>query len=88
MALRAAELCAPPADAFLRGQITEPEFAAMYARAWHSEFDRRLRIGRFLQAALNRSLLADALIGLGRITPFLTDYLVSATRGSAMSRLA
>lgn len=51
MALRSAEFCAPLADSFLRQGISEAELATAYSQRWHSEFDRRLRIGRLLQSA-------------------------------------
>lgn len=88
MALRAAELCAPPADAYLRGRVSRVELADAYSRAWHSEFDRRLRVGRLLQTALTRPVLAGALMGVGRALPPLVSYLVHTTRGTTHDRAA
>ncbi|MEZ4727195.1 MAG: FAD-dependent oxidoreductase [Caldilineaceae bacterium] len=82
MALRSAELCAPLADAFLRGQLTLDAWAAAYQTRWHDEFDQRVRTGRRLQRLLSLPLLADALVGLGRLAPPLATYFVNATRGS------
>ncbi len=88
MALRGAELCAPLADAFLRGQIPQSELARLYARAWHAEFDPRLRIGRLLQSALGQPKLANLLLGVGRAAPLLVRYLVDATRGPSPVHVA
>lgn len=82
MALRSAELCVPLAAAFLRGELTLADWAAAYQRHWHEEFDQRVRTGRRLQRLLSLPVLADALVGLGRLAPPLATYFVNATRGS------
>lgn len=82
MALRSAQLCAPLADDFLQGKISLEQWAAAYQQGWQTEFSRRVRVGRWLQSALALPLLADGLIGLGRIVPPLATYFVHATRGS------
>lgn len=87
MALRSAQLCAPLADDFLQGKIALEEWAAAYQQGWQSEFSRRVRVGRWLQSALALPLLADGLIGLGRIVPPLATYFVHATRGSLPKEL-
>ena len=81
MALSASELCVPLADAFLCGQISRTEWAQSYSSAWHNEFTRRIQVGRLLQDALAKPLLADLLIGIGRFAPPLTSSLFAATRG-------
>jgi flavin-dependent dehydrogenase len=80
MALRSAELCAPLAHNFLQGQLSLADWQAAYQASWHAEFDQPVRVGRTLQAMLNLPLLADALIGLGRLAPPLVTVLVQATR--------
>ncbi len=82
MALRSAELCAPLADAFLREELALAEWATYYQQTWQSEFNRRVRTGRFLQQMLAVPLLAEAMIGLGRVAPPLASYFVKATRGA------
>lgn len=81
MALRSAELCAPLADAFLRGALSLPSWAAHYRQQWHAEFNQRLRMGQLLQKVLSVPLLADWAIGAGRLVPGLGNYLVRVTRG-------
>ena len=82
MALRSATLCAPLADAFLRGAIDRATWEQRYRHAWHREFDGRLRVGRSLQSLLSRGPLAEGLLGVGRLVPPLADYMVRATRGA------
>jgi flavin-dependent dehydrogenase len=80
IALRSAELCAPLAHNFLQGQLSLADWQVGYQASWHAEFDQPVRVGRYLQAMLNLPLLADALIGLGRLAPPLVTALVQATR--------
>lgn len=87
MALRSAELCAPLADAFLRQELSLDEWATQYKAAWQSEFNRRVRTGRFLQQMLAVPLLSEAMIGLGRVVPPLAAYFVNATRGAFPQQL-
>jgi flavin-dependent dehydrogenase len=81
MALRSAELCAPLADAYLRGTLSLTDWAKTYQQAWHAEFDRRLAIGRLLQRVLSMPGGAEGLLWLGRSIPGLANYFVRATRG-------
>jgi flavin-dependent dehydrogenase len=81
MALRSAELCAPLADAYLRGALSLAGWAEQYCRLWQGEFAGRLRTGRALEWALGQPLLANGLICLGQVAPPLASYLVQATRG-------
>ncbi len=86
MALSSAELCAPLADAFLRGNLSLAGWAEAYSRVWQAEFNRRLRLGRSLQSLLSTPLVGEALVGLGRWLPGLADYMVRATRGDVSAK--
>nr|PZN34249.1 MAG: monooxygenase [Chloroflexota bacterium] len=81
MALRAAELCAPLADALLGGRITLGAWEAAYRSAWRREFGPRLRAARVLQAALVRPPLAELCLRAGALVPPLARAVVHATRG-------
>ena len=80
MALRGAEMCAPLAHDFLRGDRTLESWEAAYSAAWHHEFDRPVRVGRRLQALLGMPGLGSALLGIGAIVRPLPAWLVRATR--------
>lgn len=82
MALRSAEICVPLADAYLRGACTMTAWRDRYSERWHAEFDSRLRIARWLQKLLGHTPIADALIPLGRVAPWLADSVVRSTRGT------
>jgi menaquinone-9 beta-reductase len=80
MALRAAERCAPLAHEFLRGERSLESWEASYRAAWHREFDRPIRVGRWLQSLLGMPGLGDLLLGVGVLLPPLSARLVRATR--------
>jgi flavin-dependent dehydrogenase len=82
MALRSAMLCAPLADAFMRGKLTLAAWEQAYTAAWQDEFRQRLRLGRWLQGLLGQRGVRDVLIGLGQRLPAMADYLMQATRGA------
>jgi flavin-dependent dehydrogenase len=82
MALRSAELCAPLVHDFLVGKRSLAEWQAAYTKAWHREFDGRLRVGRSLQWLLDQPTLASGLILVGNLVPGLARSLVRATRGA------
>lgn len=82
MALRSAVLCAPLADAFMRGQLTLAAWEQAYTSVWQDEFRQRLRLGRWLQSLLGQPVVRDVLLGLGQRLPAVADYLLQATRGS------
>jgi len=80
MALRGAEMCAPLAHDFLRGDRTLESWEAALRSAWHHEFDRPVRVGRRLQALLGMPGLGSALLGIGAFLRPLPAWLVRATR--------
>jgi flavin-dependent dehydrogenase len=83
MALRSAELCAPLADALLRGRLTFDQWEKAYRTAWRREFEGRVRVARLLQRALVAPGLAEAAVATGALFPPLARAMVHATRGRA-----
>jgi len=80
MALRGAEMCAPLAHDFLRGERTLESWETALRSAWHHEFDRPVRVGRRLQTLLGMPGLGSALLGIGALLRPLPAWLVRATR--------
>ena len=80
MALRGAEMCAPLAHDYLRGDRTLESWEAALCSAWHHEFDRPVRVGRRLQTLLGMPGLGSALLGIGALLRPLPAWLVRATR--------
>jgi 2-polyprenyl-6-methoxyphenol hydroxylase-like FAD-dependent oxidoreductase len=81
MALRSAELCLEPADAYLRGELSPAAWEKAYTGSWHKEFRARLQLGRALQSALTTPLLGDVLAQSGRLLPHVAEWMLAGTRG-------
>lgn len=82
MALRAAELTLPLADAYLRDELSWVGWEFAYLRIYQAEFGRRLRTARLLQRSLVHPVAGDALLRLGRLLPGLAAQALLATRGA------
>lgn len=80
MALRSAELCAPLADAYLRGEIALTEWRDVYTRQLAQHFADALRWGRRLERMLSRPGFASLLLRFGRLAPGLAERAIRATR--------
>ncbi|WP_027084628.1 NAD(P)/FAD-dependent oxidoreductase [Cohnella panacarvi] len=80
MALRSSELCAPLADDYLRGIITETEWRIQYTGLIERQFSGALRWGSVLERTLTQSVLCGVLLRLGAIWPKAAQALVRATR--------
>ena len=81
MALRSAELCLNPADAYLDGNLSLKGWEEEYGRAWRREFVGRLRLGQSLQGALTTRGLGDAMAGIGQWLPWAARWMLEGTRG-------
>lgn len=80
MALRSAELCAPLADAYLRGDISLGDWRIAYARQLKRQFAGPLRWGSRLERLMRRPALASLLLRFGTLAPSLAGRIVRATR--------
>lgn len=80
-ALRSAELCAPLADACLRGELSLEQWEHAYRQQWHAAFDRPLALARRLESLLGTGFGSNLLLGLGWLLPALTQRLARMTRG-------
>ena len=67
MALRGAAIAAPLLSDVLAGARTFEELRATYAREWRRSFSTRLRLGRWLQAALFQPAVARAVEAEGLV---------------------
>ncbi|CAM3922756.1 NAD(P)/FAD-dependent oxidoreductase [Cohnella lubricantis] len=80
MALRSAELCAPLADAYLRGDIRMAEWRDSYTRQLHEQFSSALQWGRRLERVMSRPGLSSLLLRIGSFAPGMAERIVRATR--------
>ena len=81
MALRTAELAAPPAEAFLSGRHSASAFQRAYERRWQSAFRTRLRLGRLAHRSGVHPALASAVVRAFRLAPPLGRWFIRKTRG-------
>jgi flavin-dependent dehydrogenase len=81
MALRSAELAAPPALAYLDGRHTPEAFRQHYTQAWEAAFTLRLRLGRWLHYGYIHPLLAGWALRALRQVPGVGHWLIRKTRG-------
>lgn len=80
MALRSTELCAPLADACIRGACTEDEWRRLYTERIERQFSGALRWGSVLERGLTHSVLCGILLRLGAMWPKAAQKLLHATR--------
>jgi len=81
MALRSAEIAAPLAVSFLKGEIDGLAYRSAYTSAWKSEFGMRLLLGRLAHAGSIAPPLAHAWLALLRMAPGFGRWLIEKTRG-------
>lgn len=81
MALRSAELVAPLVGRCAAGDISMETFRVRYTTAWRGEFSARMRLGRYLNAALIRPASCSLAVRLANIAPGAARKIVAATRG-------
>jgi flavin-dependent dehydrogenase len=80
MALRSAAMCAPLADSYLRGSLSQADWQHTYSREINLEFKRPLRWGSLLQWLFETPALSRWLPDAARLAPSIAQGLVHATR--------
>jgi len=80
MALRSAELCAPLADQYLKGELTMLQWREKYTKAIRQHFSAPRRWGRLMQWLLGMPRITKALLPFVRVMPIFARKLVRATR--------
>jgi len=80
MALRSAQLCAPIADRYLKGEISLPAWQQEYTQTLHREFKGPLRWGKIVHTLLDLPVISPRLLQIASFTPRLAYKLVQATR--------
>jgi flavin-dependent dehydrogenase len=86
MALRTADLVHPLASDFLAGRRDAAAFRGAYRSGWTRRFGRRMRLGRWVNAAAFRPGAARMLVHTCRAVPPLARWLIRNTRGRATGR--
>jgi len=81
IALRSGQLLAPLAAAFLNADIDGEQLKSTWRRRWHSEFGKRLYIGRILQGVILRAEWARVALAAFNVLPMLGRGILRWTRG-------
>ncbi|GAB4405767.1 MAG: NAD(P)/FAD-dependent oxidoreductase [Bacteroidia bacterium] len=81
MAIRAAALLAPVIDARLHEGLPAAQATRNYGRLWRQHFDRRIRVGYYLQYAFGNNTATHAALRTLARTPRLLRSLIGLTHG-------
>jgi menaquinone-9 beta-reductase len=82
MALRTAEIVVPLCNQFLFGNLDRADVIDRYAATWRDEFNARLTIGKWLQAAALSPLPTELALTFLAKFPFAGEWLIGKTRGA------
>ncbi|MFD0710834.1 NAD(P)/FAD-dependent oxidoreductase [Paenibacillus sp. GCM10027626] len=80
MALRSAQLCAPLADRYLKGELSLSDWQHAYSQSVLQEFKGPMQWGRVLQTLVDRPFLPRLLLRAAGLMPGIAYRLVQATR--------
>ena len=80
-ALRSAHLAASEINSFLSGTISRGEMEQRYAKKWNSNFNLRIRSGKYLQALFGKKNLTVFTIRMLKYLPWVTDGFIRMTHG-------
>ena len=81
MAIRSAELASKEILAFVNNETSLRNMLVGYRRAWHSEFKKRLKIGRLAARVFGSPGLSQFAVNLFKVFPSLLPYFIKQTHG-------
>lgn len=83
MAMHASVLASPIIHQYLNNKIDRNTMELAYAKSWKKEFANRLSAGRYIQKLFGNPLITNTSIGLLKLSPGLTNFLVKQTHGKS-----
>jgi menaquinone-9 beta-reductase len=81
MALHGSKIAAGFIQQFLSGKISRAEMESGYTRQWRSQFNKRLRTGRWIQSMFGKVSVTNFFVGLMKRMPAITRALIRQTHG-------
>lgn len=81
MAMHASKIAATYAHGYLQQNITRQQLEKDYDAAWNKAFGKRIIIGRMIQQLFGREWITNIFIGLMKLMPFLTRWIIKQTHG-------
>lgn len=82
MALRSAELAAPPIAQFLMGDLSTHRLKRLYTRRWKEAFSQRLHLGKIIQRLSVHPVSAAVAVQMCRMIPPIARWAARQTRGT------
>ncbi len=84
MAIHSAKLASEVVIDFLSNSISRKKMEIMYQQKWNHNFKSRLKIGRFLGRLLQKEFLANQLMKILVVFPFLMTKIIKNTHGKSI----
>ena len=85
MAIHSAKIASDLVTEFSAGKIkSRAQFETEYLRQWEFNFSKRLKIGRLLSRILQQEKLADLVLRILIVFPFLLPIIIKNTHGKAI----
>jgi menaquinone-9 beta-reductase len=81
MAMHSAKIAATNISAFLQNNINRQQLENNYTKAWKSNFNTRVKIGKFVQYLFGRKATTNLFVNLMKRSKFLTNKIISLTHG-------
>jgi menaquinone-9 beta-reductase len=81
MAMHSAKIAATNISAFLQNNITRQQLEDNYIKAWKSNFNTRVKIGKFVQYLFGRKTTTNLFVKLMKQSKFLTNKIIALTHG-------
>ena len=81
MAIQSAQIVSPLIMDFLDGKTHRSQLEKDYISKWNKQFNWRLKAGHFIAALFRRDWLANILLNLIQLMPFLLPIIIKQTHG-------
>ena len=85
MAIQSAQIVSPKILDFLDKKITRNQLEKLYIREWNHQFKWRLKMGHFIAMLFRKDKLANFLLQMLKIMPFLLPKIIKQTHGKPIA---
>jgi hypothetical protein len=66
---------------FLNGQIDRKDLNKIYTEKWQDNFEKRIKVGFYLQKLFGRNILTNISISTLKYLPFISKKIIRLTHG-------
>ena len=81
MAFRGAGILSELLVKFLNGQIDRKDLNKIYTEKWQDNFEKRIKVGFYLQKLFGRNILTNISISTLKYLPFISKKIIRSTQG-------